>query len=116
MYMHMHLIKGLAGKRSTVAVANLYPVPVVEICTYACMLVFINQHRTEMKMRCGTVDGVNRQTRIDGGAAAHDAGEWDLFIHVVRRATPGALGKLACLGAVAPCASLHASMPGTCVS
>jgi len=58
---------------------------------------------------------MDRQTRIDGAAAAHDAGEWDLFIHVVRRATPGALGKLACLGAVAPCASLHVSMPGICI-
>jgi len=57
------------------------------------------------------------QTRIDGAAAAHDAGEGDLFIHVVRRAAPGALGKPACLGAVAPCTSLHmhASMPGICI-
>jgi hypothetical protein len=38
----MHLIKGLASKRSTVAVANLYPVPVVEICTYVCSYVFIS--------------------------------------------------------------------------
>ena len=31
----VHLVVGIAGKRSTVAVANLHPVPVVEICRYA---------------------------------------------------------------------------------
>lgn len=30
--MCVHLVEGLAGKRSTITVANLYPVPVVEIC------------------------------------------------------------------------------------
>jgi hypothetical protein len=30
--MCVHLVEGLAGKRSTVTVANLDPVPVVEIC------------------------------------------------------------------------------------
>lgn len=69
------LVEGLAGKRSTVTVANLDPVPDVEI-------------------------------RIHGTAAAHDAGEGDLFVHVVRRATAGAPGEPACLGAVAPRTSL----------
>ena len=31
----VHLVVGITGKRSTVAVANLHPVPVVEICRYA---------------------------------------------------------------------------------
>lgn len=46
------------------------------------------------------------ETRIHGTAAAHDAGEGDLFVHVVRRATAGAPGEPACLGAVAPRTSL----------
>ena len=47
------------------------------------------------------------QTRIDGSATAHDAGEGDLLVHVVRRAPAGPLAELACLDAVAPRASLR---------
>ena len=47
------------------------------------------------------------QTRIDGSATAHDAGEGDLLLHVVRGAPAGPLAELACLDAVAPRASLR---------
>jgi len=47
------------------------------------------------------------QTWIDGSATAHDAGEGDLLVHVVRRAPAGPLAELACLDAVAPRASLR---------
>ena len=35
------------------------------------------------------------QTRIDGSATAHDAGEGDLLLHVVRGAPAGPLAELA---------------------
>jgi hypothetical protein len=53
-----------------------------------------------------TCNKVGRPTRIVDGAVAHDAAEWDLLLHEVRRAAAAGLAELAGPHVVAPAASL----------
>ena len=95
------LVEAFAGEGSAVAVADLHPVPVVEICG-AHVLDQCGDARA-----CKVIITV-RRTRIVGGAAAHDAAEGDLLLHEVRRAAAARLAELAGPHVVAPPASLHA--------
>lgn len=101
------LVVALAGEGCAVAVADLHPVPVVEICkrTLFFISVFIYVEGQVGLIERRTADGP--RTRIVSWAIAHDASEGDLLLHEVRRAAAAAPAELARPDIVAPPSSLH---------